>query len=95
MPDWLPFLAVAAIALAGPSIVGRLWRSGRVSREVAAATIVGRYPVLVGVIGLLLGVPPWLWLLTVVPSVVIAVAFYRPVLGTLEGVPDQARDVAR
>jgi hypothetical protein len=76
MDLWLVIL-VFAIAVASRPIVGRLWRSGRLSDRSLSWILVGRFPVLVGLIAVVSGASLPVALFAVAISLLSGLILYR------------------
>ena len=75
MEVWLPILVIVG-AVASRPIEVRLWRRGRLSDQALALLLVGRFPLLVGLLSVMGGVPPPFTLLLVAIGVLPSVVAY-------------------
>jgi hypothetical protein len=76
MDLWLVILVVA-IGVASRPIVGRLWRTGRLSDRSLSWILVGRFPVLVGLIAIVWGASLPIGLFAVAVSLLSGLILYR------------------
>lgn len=83
MDLWLVLLIVA-IAVASRPVESRLWRAGKLSDRALTLLIVGRFPLLVGLIALLTGASLPLALFAVAVSLVSGLFLYRFALGLVQ-----------
>ena len=77
-------LLIVAIAVASRPIETRAWRAGRLSDRALTLLIVGRFPLLVGLIALLTGASLPLALFAVAVSLVSGLFLYRFALGLVQ-----------
>ena len=75
MEVWLPILVIVAALASRPIEVG-LWRRGRLSDRALALLLVGRFPVLVGLLSVMGGVPPSFTLLLIAVGILPCVIAY-------------------
>lgn len=68
-------LAIAAAVLSRP-IVARLWRAGRISDRTAAILLLGRFPMMVLLFGLILRAPMWMVLGLIALATIPPVLFF-------------------
>lgn len=78
MEIWPIILVVVGVA--SRPIEVRLWRAGRLSDRALAALLLGRFPVLVGLLAILSSVPPPLIVVAIAISVLPGLFFCRVVL---------------
>jgi hypothetical protein len=83
MDLWLVILIVA-IAVASRPIEARLWRAGRLSDRKLTLLLVGRFPVLIGLVALLSGASLPVVVLVVAISLLSGVFLYRFALGLVQ-----------
>jgi hypothetical protein len=83
MDLWLVILIVV-IALASRPIEARLWRAGRLSDRKLTMLLIGRFPLLVGLVAALSGASLAVVLLTVATSLLSGLFLYRFALGLVQ-----------
>jgi hypothetical protein len=84
-------IVIAAAVISRPIEV-RLWRAGRLSDQTTALLLIGRFPVVVCLFGLILGGPLLMVIGLTIMAVLPAAIFYRFALDVLRA---QAREARR
>jgi xanthine/uracil/vitamin C permease (AzgA family) len=84
--------AVMVAALLSRPIEARLWRAGRISDRTAAIVLLGRFPVIVLMAGLISGASIPILLGTTAAAAIMPALFYQPLLNMLR---EQRRSFTR
>jgi hypothetical protein len=82
--DWWLVILIVAVALLSRPIESRLWRTGLLSDRKLTLLLVGRFPLLVGLVGLLAGASLPVVLLAVAISLLSGLFLYRFALGLVQ-----------
>jgi hypothetical protein len=77
-------ILIVAVALLSRPIEARLWRAGRLSDRKLTLLLVGRFPLLVGLVALLAGASLPVVLLAVAVSLLSGLFLYRFALGLVQ-----------
>jgi hypothetical protein len=82
--DWWLVILIVAVALLSRPIESRLWRAGRLSDRKLTLLLVGRFPLLVGLVALLAGASLPVALFALAISLLSGLFLYRFALGLVQ-----------